>query len=154
MKNNIALSLIFLLPTLALSGCLGERLISFSNDYYKKSNNMLCIDHSKDIKVGRMTAMREDMIIELQRQNSKTSCALFEFDNNEILTKTTDDRIDNIIPNKPYYFNSNIYKNNGEADTASGFGPNLCFTKKNGDFILHVVNGEDLTNRLADFGCS
>lgn len=137
-----------------LSGCLGERLISFSKSYYNQNNNMLCVDHSKDVKTGRIHEMGEDMVIKLQRKGPRTSCVPFKIKDNQISVKTINNRTVNIAPYKSYYFSSNTYRNNGEANKQSGAGPNICFTKQNGEFILHVVNGGDLTNKIAGFGCS
>ena len=138
---------------MVLSGCLGERLIPFSKNFYSQ-NNMLCVTHSTDVKTGRIHAMGEDMVIKLQRVAPKTSCVPFKIKDNQISVKATDNRTVNIVPYKAYYLHSDIEKNNGEGAKQSGSGPDICFTKKNGDFILHVVNGGDFTNKIAEFGCS
>ena len=136
-----------------LSGCPGERLISVSKNFYSQ-NNILCVTHSTDVETGYISLMGEDMIIELQRTAPKISCVPFEIKDDQILVKTTDNRTVNIVPYKAYYFHSDIEKNNGEGAKQSGLGPDICFTKKNGDFTLHVVNEEDFTNKIAEFGCS
>ena len=115
---------------------------------------MLCVNHSAAVKTGRIHAMGEDITIKLQRESPTTSCALFEIRENKITTKTIDNRYINIYPYKYYYFNSNIYRENSEATKQSGAGPNVCFIKINGNFVLYVRNAFDIKNRNPDPGCS
>ena len=152
MKNHKLLLLISILSTMVLSGCLGERLISISKNFYSQ-NNMLCVTHATDIKIGYISFMVDDVVVKLQRVAPKTSCVPFKIKDNQISVKTTDDRTVNIVPYKAYYLHSDIKKNNGEGAKQSGLGPEICFTKEDGGFILHVVNGGDTTNKIEEFGC-
>lgn len=142
------LTIPLLLSTSALlSGCPERIMVPNANDFYAQGNNMLCVNHSKDVETGGMRIMSEDKVIALDKISSKKSCAVFNV-NDHIITTTTDndDEIE-LTLNRLYSFYTDLIKKNGDSDKASGFGPRVCFSKEEQNpVVLEVENHSDRRN--------
>ena len=139
-----------------LSGC-PERLVGpHANDFYAQSNNMLCVNHSKNVETGLITTLYTDETykIPLNRISPKKSCAVFNVNDHITTTTTTtttkatgNDEI-TLKPNLVYNFHTALIKKNGDSAKGSGFGPRVCFSQEGASpIVLEIENHSDRRNR-------
>lgn len=151
--NKITITLL-LSSCFLLLGCPHRTMVSNAKVFYKKNNNMLCVNHSRNIEKGVLTTLYDDNVtIPLNKTSPETSCATFSI-NDKITIKSANNNHIEITPYHVYNFYTGLLKKDMTEGGGSGFGPRICFVKdEQNQYVLNIENTEDLNKMNSKF-CS
>ena len=145
MNNNKIITPLLLFTCIFLSGCPHRTMVSHTNDFYTKDNNMLCVNNSENVRKGVLNTLYSDnnATILLNRISPKKSCATFNINNKVTITSTDGNNIE-MTPYRVYNFYTGLLIEDMKEGKGSGFGPRICFVRnEQNNFILNIENSSD-----------